>query len=91
MNHIDNNAKKNSRLESFWLPFTPNKAFKEDPRIIVSAKGHNFYTEDGREVLDAFSGLWCSNLGHNHPRLLRPSRNKPRTWITRPRLMLAIR
>ena len=25
-------------LESFWLPFTPNRAFKRAPRLIVRAK-----------------------------------------------------
>ena len=26
-------------LDSFWIPFTPNRQFKKNPRIVVSAKG----------------------------------------------------
>jgi len=52
-------------LEAFWIPFTPNRAFKKAPRLIARAKGMHYYTPDGRAVLDATAGLWCSNAGHN--------------------------
>jgi beta-alanine--pyruvate transaminase len=52
-------------LEAFWLPFTPNRAFKKAPRLIVRAKDMHYYTADGRAVLDATAGLWCCNAGHN--------------------------
>jgi hypothetical protein len=26
-------------LEAFWLPFTPNRRFKENPRLFVAAEG----------------------------------------------------
>jgi len=52
-------------LESFWLPFTPNRAFKRAPRLIVRAKDMHYYTPDGRAVLDGTAGLWCTNAGHN--------------------------
>src|SRR5215813_1435638 len=52
-------------LESFWLPFTPNRAFKASPRLIARAKGMNYYTPEGRAVLDGTAGLWCTNAGHN--------------------------
>src|ERR1700744_6702130 len=51
-------------LGAFWLPFTPNRDFKSRPRMLVRAEGMYFYDEDGRALLDACSGLWCSNLGH---------------------------
>ena len=51
-------------LESFWLPFTPNRAFKRAPRLFARAKDMHYYTTDGRAVLDATAGLWCSNAGH---------------------------
>lgn len=60
---------KNDDLSAYWMPFTPNKAFKENPRIIESAKGLYLTTSEGRKVLDGFSGLWCSNLGHCHPKV----------------------
>jgi len=52
-------------LESFWLPFTPNRAFKRAPRLIARAKDMHYYTPDGRAVLDGAAGLWCTNAGHN--------------------------
>ena len=52
-------------LESYWLPFTPNRAFKRSPRMIARAKDMHYVTPDGRQVLDGTSGLWCTNAGHN--------------------------
>src|SRR5947208_7602569 len=52
-------------LESFWLPFTPNRSFKKAPRMISRAKNLHYYTPDGRAVLDGTAGLWCCNAGHN--------------------------
>jgi beta-alanine--pyruvate transaminase len=52
-------------LESFWLPFTPNRSFKRAPRMIVRAKDMHYYTADNRAVLDGTAGLWCTNAGHN--------------------------
>ncbi len=51
-------------LESFWLPFTPNRAFKRAPRLIARAKDMHYYTPEGRAVLDGAAGLWCTNAGH---------------------------
>ena len=34
-------------LEAFWLPFTPNRAFKKRPRLISRAKDMHYYTPEG--------------------------------------------
>src|SRR5262245_57666893 len=39
-------------LESYWIGFTPNRAFKKAPRLIVRAKDMHYYRPDGRPVLD---------------------------------------
>ncbi len=52
-------------LEAYWLPFTPNRAFKAAPRLITRAKDMHYYTPEGRAVLDGTAGLWCTNAGHN--------------------------
>src|SRR5467141_1362228 len=52
-------------LESYWIPFTPNRAFKAAPRLIARAKDMHYVTPDGRQVLDGTAGLWCTNAGHN--------------------------
>jgi len=51
-------------LSAFWLPFTPNRDFKRNPRILTRAEGMYYYDETGRALLDACSGLWCVNAGH---------------------------
>ena len=61
---------RNDWLQSYWMPFTANKAFKAAPRIYERAEGHYYFTTEGRKVLDGFSGLWCSNLGHCHPKIV---------------------
>jgi beta-alanine--pyruvate transaminase len=53
-----------SDLESYWLPFTANRAFKRRPRLVARAEGMHYWTPDGRKLLDAMSGLWCCNAGH---------------------------
>jgi beta-alanine--pyruvate transaminase len=58
-------------LEAYWLPFTPNRAFKANPRLIARAKDMHYYTPDGRAVLDGIAGLWCTNAGHNRDPIVR--------------------
>ncbi|WP_395647023.1 aspartate aminotransferase family protein [Terricaulis sp.] len=57
-------------LDAFWMPFTPNRAFKADPRMVVRAEGMHYYTSDNRAILDATSGLWCCAAGHARPRIV---------------------
>ncbi len=52
-----------------WLPFTANRQFRSLPRVIVAAEGLVFTTQDGRQVLDGVSSLWCTALGHKHARV----------------------
>jgi beta-alanine--pyruvate transaminase len=52
-------------LESFWMPFTANRAFKARPRMVASARDMHYFTPEGRAVLDSAAGLWCTNAGHN--------------------------
>ncbi|WP_299323445.1 aspartate aminotransferase family protein [Parasphingopyxis sp.] len=51
------------------MPFTANRDFKAAPRLVVAADGHYYRSEDGRQIYDAFSGLWTSGLGHCHPHI----------------------
>ena len=51
-------------LDAFWMPFTANRQFKANPRLFSRAEGLYYGTPDGRQVLDAASGLWCVNAGH---------------------------
>jgi beta-alanine--pyruvate transaminase len=55
---------KPNELESYWVPFTPNRAFKKKPRLFSGAKDKHYFKPDGTKVLDATSGLFCVNAGH---------------------------
>lgn len=57
-------------LEPLWMPFTHNRLFKKEPRIVVQALGMYYTSADGRQILDGLSGLWCSNAGHRHPKIV---------------------
>ncbi len=57
-------------LETFWMPFTPNRRFKADPRLVTRAEGMFYFTGDDRAVLDGTGGLWCVNAGHARPRIV---------------------
>ena len=62
--------RKNSpSLDAFWMPFTANRQFKQAPRLLASAEGMHYTTEDGRRILDGTAGLWCVNAGHGHRRI----------------------
>jgi beta-alanine--pyruvate transaminase len=56
--------------EHFWMPFTANRQFKSRPRMLASASGMYYTTDDGRKILDGTAGLWCVNAGHGHPKIV---------------------
>ena len=51
-------------LDAHWMPFTANRQFKRDPRIITEAQGCYYTDSEGRKIYDGLSGLWCTGLGH---------------------------
>jgi beta-alanine--pyruvate transaminase len=57
-------ALSNGDLDAFWMPFTANRQFKANPRLLARAEGMHYWTADGRQVLDGVAGLWCVNAGH---------------------------
>lgn len=52
------------------MPFTANRAFKREPRMLSGAKGMYYTTPDGRRILDGMSGLWCVNTGHGREEIV---------------------
>jgi beta-alanine--pyruvate transaminase len=65
MTNVSALARQTNDLDAYWIPFTPNRAFKRAPRLIARAKELHYYTPDGRAVFDGLAGLWCTNAGHN--------------------------
>jgi beta-alanine--pyruvate transaminase len=52
------------KLDAYWMPFTANRDFKRSPRLLVGGSGVHLTSSDGRPILDALSGLFCSPAGH---------------------------
>ncbi|MEG4248596.1 aspartate aminotransferase family protein [Microcoleus sp. Pol10D4] len=53
-----------TNMDAYWMPFTANRQFKANPRMLVSAKDMHFTSDDNRSILDGTAGLWCVNAGH---------------------------
>jgi beta-alanine--pyruvate transaminase len=58
-------------LESLWMPFSANKHFKSNPRLLSRAKGMHYFTPSGEKILDGVAGLWCCNAGHNRDEIVK--------------------
>ena len=58
-----------SQLDAHWMPYTGNRQFKRDPRIVVSAEGNYYQSAEGRRIFDGLSGLWTCGAGHNRPEI----------------------
>lgn len=71
-----NNQVSPQAMDAFWMPFTANRDFKQNPRLIASAQGHHYISCDGRKIYDGFSGLWTSGVGHCHPKIVEAVRQQ---------------
>ena len=58
-------------LAPFWMPFTNNRFYKQNPRMFARAHDMHYETPDGRRVLDGTAGLWCVNAGHTRPTIVK--------------------
>ena len=63
---------KLSRKEksAYLMPYTDNRWFKSNPKLLESAKGMYYQTSDGKKILDGVAGLWCVNAGHCRSRIV---------------------
>ncbi len=59
-----NTSPSTNSLENYFLPFTANKDFKKDPRLLDRGEGVYYWNHKGDQVIDASSGLFCVPLGH---------------------------
>jgi len=56
-------------IDAYWMPFTANRFFKKNPRIITGAEGAYYRDAAGRRIFDGLSGLWTCGAGHNRPEI----------------------
>ena len=62
------NAKVKS-LEYQWMPFTSNRDFKAEPRLLARGEGVYYWSREGKKILDGSSGLFCCAAGHSRPEI----------------------
>ncbi|MEM9107800.1 MAG: aminotransferase class III-fold pyridoxal phosphate-dependent enzyme [Pseudomonadota bacterium] len=62
-------AGRANSLEEHWMPFTGNRDFKENPRLIVKGEGMYYTDHKGGRVIDGSSALFCSPAGHARPEI----------------------
>ena len=62
---MSNSGLSQAQLDAHWMPFTGNRDFKKDPRLIASAAGNYYTSSDGRKIFDGLSGLWTCGAGHS--------------------------
>ncbi len=70
--HTDalNDLPSRESLEAFWMPYTGNRYFKDNPLIVTSAQGCYLTTQEGNTIFDGLSGLWCCGMGHGIPEII---------------------
>lgn len=51
-------------LEEHWMPFTANRDFKANPRLVVKADGPYYWDHKGGKIIDGSSGLFNVAAGH---------------------------
>lgn len=47
-----------------WMPFTANRDFRVEPKMVQGAEGIWLYGNDGQRILDGCSGLFTTPAGH---------------------------
>ncbi|MEZ4401023.1 MAG: aspartate aminotransferase family protein [Kofleriaceae bacterium] len=57
-------------LDAHWMPYTGNREFKANPRMLVAAEGAYYTDAHGNQILDGLSGLWCTGLGHRRTEIV---------------------
>lgn len=57
-------------LEAYWMPYTANRYFKDNPIMVTGAEGCYLHTSDGKAVFDGLSGLWCCGMGHGRSEIV---------------------
>jgi beta-alanine--pyruvate transaminase len=69
MDHADSTLRDRPQsqalsLDEYWMPFTPNRDFKSDPKLVVRAEGMYYWSDRGHKLIDASAGMFCVNAGH---------------------------
>jgi len=68
---------KNADKEYFLHPFSSiEEVLENGPKIIERGYGARVYDIEGNEYIDAFAGLWYSNIGHGREEVIETARDQ---------------
>ncbi len=65
----DRIAERRISLDEYWMPFTPNRDFRLEPKMVVRAEGMYYWNDRGERIIDASSGLFCCAAGHGRTQI----------------------
>ena len=71
-------------LERHWLPFTNNREFKREPRLVVRARGMHHWSQTGQKIPDGSSGLFTTAAGHCRPEVAKAAGERLATLFAAP-------
>ena len=74
--HLQGTRRDAAWLDAHWMPYTGNRNFKANPRMITGASGCYYTDADGRKIFDGLSGLWCCGLGHGRSEITEAARKQ---------------
>ena len=66
-------------LNAHWMPFTANRQFKKNPRLLVAGEGVHYTDSEGRKIFDGLSGLWTCGAGHGRQEINKAVTNQLNT------------
>ena len=70
MNHLDTRSLQQLDAAHHLHPFNDNAALaKKGTRILTRGEGCYVWDAQGNQLLDAFAGLWCVNVGYGRKEL----------------------
>lgn len=57
-------------LEEYWMPFTDNRAFKKNPKVLTRAEGLYYWNQMGDKLIDGSSALFNVACGHGRSEIV---------------------
>ena len=70
MEHLDTRTLQQLDAAHHLHPFNDNAALaQKGTRILTRGEGAYVWDAEGNQLLDAFAGLWCVNLGYGRKEL----------------------
>ena len=71
-----------NNLDAFFMPFTANRQFKKNPRLLARAKGVHYWTPEGRQIIDGTAADHRIQLDMRMNSVFRLPADNPQATVT---------